>query len=457
MKKYLMSGVAAIAFLAAFTSCSKSTDLYEEGRKEKDQQIVKEKTDAEKLTTSFETVIGGSICPTNDWGFGATVAKSSTRGIDNQNNMWAHYVNVPDVLSDDQKAVVRNWFQTHNKPEGISVNWSDFFVQQVYKGHSHPTDACPEIYTSKANQSVIGSDKMNKLTCGTREEHIEKFNTGDFNGGSPTGNVSYADPYNDANRLLTHPDYINFMINSSTECFGYSNSESSEQRNDKFVIIPGDWIDRSVAGMYFVGLDFAANGSNPNMQVDADGYYSDWIVRITPGLYRGENTWRCFAEDLIATDLSDIDESDWDYNDAVFDAYRDYTNNQTVIILHAAGGTMPLTVGGKEVHEAFGVDVNIMVNTDNNTTNRPVAIYRIPGTYNSLNDIPVMVNGSTELKAEKGENKVPMKLAVPVGTKWLKEKVIITDGYPDFANYAHLGSPANWYETRVNNGSLVSK
>ena len=31
MKKYLMSGVAAIAFLAAFTSCSKSTDLYDQG------------------------------------------------------------------------------------------------------------------------------------------------------------------------------------------------------------------------------------------------------------------------------------------------------------------------------------------------------------------------------------------------------------------------------------------
>ena len=451
MKKYLMSGIAAFAIAAAFTSCSKSTDLYQ-GPQPEPTPVVK--SDTEKLTDSFEKLIGGSICPTNDWGFGATAPKASTRGIDNNNNMWAHYVEVPETLTNAQKEVVRKWFQEHNKPEGISVNWSDFFVQQVYKGHDNPTEACPEVYTAKNEGTVIGSDKMNKLTCGTANEHIEKFNGGNFNGGSPTENVSYADPYNDQNRLLTHPDMINFMVNSSTECFGYYNSDSSEQRNDKFVIIPGDWIDKSVAGMYFVGLDFAANGANPNMQVDADGFYSDWIVKITPGLYRGDNTWRCFAEDLIGTDLDDISESDWDFNDAVFDAYRDYGANQTVIILRAAGGTLPLTVGGVEVHDAFGVETGTMVNTENGTVDLPVAIYRINGVYNTLDDIKIML-GSKELTAETG--KVPMKLAVPVGTKWLKERVIITDGYSEFANYAHTGSPANWYETINKSGSLVSK
>ena len=456
MKKYLMSGVAALAFAAAFTSCSKSSDLYEEGRKEKDQAEQKAKSDIDKLTNSFEGIIGGEICPTNDWGFGATTPKASTRGVDKNTNQYATYVEVPDKLTDAQKATVRNWFQTHPTPDGISVNWSDFFVQQVYKGHSNPTDACPEIYKAKNNGDVIGSDKMNKLTCGTANEHVN-----DFNGGNRgNSNVAYAlgpnyNPINNQNDLLYHDDQITFMVNSSTECFGYYNSESSEQRNDKFVIIPGDWIDPSVAGMYFVGLDFAANGQNPNMQVDADGYYSDWIVKITPGLYRGNNTWRCFAEDLFGTDLDDIDNSDWDFNDAVFDAYRDTDRNQTVIILHAAGGTMNLTVGGVEVHEALGVDTKTMVNTENSTVDKPVAIYRINGAYYSLDDIKIILEGSKELKAEQG--KVPMKLAVPVGTKWLKEKVIVTAGYPDFRSYATSGSPINWYETTVNTGSLVNK
>lgn len=457
MKKYLMSGVAAIAFLAAFTSCSKSTDLYEEGRKEKDQQIVKEKTDAEKLTTSFETVIGGSICPTNDWGFDATVAKSSTRGHDDNNNNWATYVKVPAKLTTAQKDKVTRYFTENNKPNGISVNWSDYFFQQV-------------------SSTDWGTSHMNYLRCQTSDgtwEDLHNANAGTVSPKSPVCYDYIPIPGVDQNNWKIYDnsqDYrINFMVKSGTKSFLFHNSLDSKDY-ENFVIVPGDVIQNwdssltgtngenaDVSGLYFVGFDFEANGQSANQQVARDFFFNDWIIQICPGLYRGENTWRCFAEDLIATDLSDIDESDWDYNDAVFDAYRDYTNSQTVIILHAAGGTMQLTVGGKEVHEAFGVDVKTMVNTDNNTKNLPVAIYRIPGIYNSLNDIQVIVNGSTELKAEKGENKVPMKLAVPVGTKWLKEKVIITDGYPDFANYAHLGSPANWYETQVNNGSLVSK
>ena len=42
MKKYLMIGVAAVAFAATLTSCSKAGDLYDEGKieKEKEQAIV---------------------------------------------------------------------------------------------------------------------------------------------------------------------------------------------------------------------------------------------------------------------------------------------------------------------------------------------------------------------------------------------------------------------------------
>ena len=32
MKKYLMTGVAALAFAATFTSCSKAGDLYDENK-----------------------------------------------------------------------------------------------------------------------------------------------------------------------------------------------------------------------------------------------------------------------------------------------------------------------------------------------------------------------------------------------------------------------------------------
>ena len=443
MKKYLMTGVAALAFAATFTSCSK-TDLYEGPEQPK--------TDKEKLTASFEKVIGGTICPTNDWGFGS---EAKTRGADEKANMWATYVEVPETLTNAQKEVVRRWFQKNKNPEGISVNWSDFFAQQVYKGGTSPTTECPESYTDAAgNTGIIGGQHMDKLTCGTKEEHMSNFNNGDC---STNGSVSKLKPtYNEIdhqNDIDYHSDKIQFMVNSSTECFGYYTSQSSEQKNNKFVIIPGDRIDNSVAGMYFVGFDFECTGNNNNQKVQADGYYSDWIIKITPGIYRGSKTYRIMCEDLIATDLDNIKDSDWDFNDVVFDARFD--GNQTIIVLYAAGGTKPLTVGGVEVHGQFGVETTTMVNTENGTVNKPVAIFRLNNTYNNNKaNIPVEVEGRV-LTAETG--KVPMKLCVPTTTKWLKERVIITSGYPDFADYAHKGNPTNWYETTVNGGSLVNK
>ena len=39
MKKYLMTGMAAIAFCAAFTSCSMGEDLYDQGAIEQQKEL----------------------------------------------------------------------------------------------------------------------------------------------------------------------------------------------------------------------------------------------------------------------------------------------------------------------------------------------------------------------------------------------------------------------------------
>lgn len=66
----------------------------------------------------------------------------------------------------------------------------------------------------------------------------------------------------------------------------------------------------NILGAYYVGFDFEATGQNPNQQVAADGYYSDWIVKISPAVYT--NAYRIIAEDLGDSD-------DFDFNDVVFD------------------------------------------------------------------------------------------------------------------------------------------
>ena len=436
MKKYLMMGLATLAFAACVS----------------DKEVTVQ-TQEEKYEKAFEQLVGGPVNANVNWGFDAVQATAidaegnlveGMRHANVNGNMWADYIEVPTALTDAQKGKVRDWFQTHPNYKGETVlNWSEFFVEQVYKGGTHPTDACPEAYTAgNGATGIVGSDHMDKLTVGFINEHINNFNYGN--------NKDW--------------DGFTLMQNSTTnECFGYITSESSEQKNDKFILVPGDIIDASVAGMFFVGFDFESTGETPNMQIAADGYYSDWIVRIVPGMYKDRQ--RVFVEDLIASDLSQVGysegKSDWDFNDAVFDVKFLREENEdhqwrdcAVITLWAAGGTKNLTIGNsdKEVHELFGVPTKTMVNTaaPNGVDGLQPVIFRIDlgaadwnKQYNA-NDIKVYVEGK-ELKAEQG--KAPQKVEVSSTTRWMKEMLIITSGYAKFAEYATSNTPTDWYKT----------
>lgn len=445
MKKYLMMGFAAIAL----ASCSSH-----------DTEVYQPKSQEQKYQDAFEAAFG-KVAADQDWGF---TEQKTYRVDDNGNlivdtraafpngNQWATYTNVPDVLTDAQLKVVREWFQSHRNPQGIAVNWSDFFVQQVYKGGTNPTADCPETYTAKNGDKVVGGSHMDFLTAGVNDDHINNFNNGE---GSVNGNVAYATGANypaDQNDLLYHADRIQLMQRTSSECYGYFSSTDSKQHDDMYVIIPGDEIDPIVAGMYFVGFDFVAQGTNPNQQVDADGYYSDWIVRIAPGDYTIGT--RVFVEDLIAKeispDFSNISGSDWDFNDAVYDVWYEtiYENGgvrtEAVITLRAAGGTLPLYVGGKEVHAMMGYPSDYIINTGavegstlKNVEGVPVAIYRIAvGNEDNAANIPTYAisdEGTVQLEAKTG--KATQKFAIPVTAKWVKETVNFSKAYPTFKNW----------------------
>ena len=376
----------------------------------------------------------GNIDPKNDWGFGQDIpcAPKPTKGANTNANEWGGYVEVPDTLTKAQIATVTSWFATHPNPQGIAVNWSDFFVQQV--------------------SSTDYGKNMDKLTCGKAEEHINNFNGGD---GSTNGNVCYWQDPNDQNNRRYGSDKIQFMVNSSTECFGYHESRGTfnQQYNDKYVIIPGSMIDSSVAGMYFVGFDYnSSKGPNSPENIDADGYYNDWIVKITPGLYTPKGQ-RIMCEDLGTT-------ADFDFNDIVIDVYNDwkgYPGNEwtaaTIVTVRAAGGTLPATVAGKDIHNLFGVDTKDMVNTGIKTA--PVAIFRIPQ-VNNAKDIHIMVGndgGTWELKTATGA--APQKILVPSTTRWSKEYKNIVKSYPDFEKYVqNAAANEQWYNNIAEKNEL---
>ena len=156
---------------------------------------------------------------------------------------------------------------------------------------------------------------------------------------------------------------------------------------------------------------------------------------------------RVIAEDL--TYGQDLD-TDFDFNDVVFDVCL--KANETKIRLKAAGGTLPLIIGvenpdnnqnylSNEVHNLFGVAVNVMVNTNAqlkglNSANKEDKFLTLNTTYTNAKDIPVYVkkNGTwVELTAVRGEP--ASKIGVDINFQWVNERQSMKGNYPLFVDW----------------------
>lgn len=276
--------------------------------------------------------------------------------------------------------------------------------------------------------------------------------------------------------------------------------------------------------------------------IPGDNNYSDWIIRlvaatpgddVTPGggssssststrtdrieRRRLVSQGRIFCEDL-GTDAARMTKSDIDFNDAVFDAkiWRlgqydvTYVNGSyssetdylegiydnglengkfkyvAEIRLLAAGGTVPLKIGGNngfEIHAKFGEGNNktightTIINTMGAPSQANFSTTVSTETCDAVNvevDITSLVAGKSEIGldiipidvqwvSQTGQSvgeltadfgKVPQKLCVPIGTPWIYERIPITDAYKDFAPYATSRTPKFWEGTNKDESLL---
>ena len=478
MKKYLICGAMALAAGLFITSCTHDDIGYDNLYDEKTQTFEKVFKD---LYGTIDPNHDWGFTPYVDITDASTTssARALTRISYPNGNMWADEWVVPTALTTAQKDKVRRWFQTHKDPKRTSFNHTDFFVQQVYKGGTNTTGSeSPEVYAPVEGKTFKGSDRMDHLTCGTWGEgatttnndgrnfydHVNNFNNGnctDYDGLMlMVDSKSDAFGYYNSNGSVGHNLYV---IVSGDEIQAWDSTG-------------GD--DANVSGMFFVGLDFEQiigdnvytndyytgpdgnkyrylnsnknqycgdlkkidpepTGNDAQKLLDdgyrpvqntadkdwvklakcADGYYSDWIVRVIPGTKKSTNNnqqtekeetsnkdkykakrhvilakGRVFVEDLYNATRADID-----FNDAVFDAiiWKDQNiivdrtkaaedtleedGNPTYrleIALLAAGGTIPLTIGQStkgvkfgDVHNRFGVGLTTIVNTVGEASN----------------------------------------------------------------------------------------
>lgn len=433
-------------------------------------------------TEAFEEAFG-KIDPEQNWGFEPMpiggVDYDGTRAVNTNSNEWEtvfHYV-VPGPrggeatenghpwgwaagdVTNYERAYVYWWFSTHQWPKSLVVNWNNFFIENVWGQPEH----------SRTNLENSGSFAGQHL--GMDQLEILKVN-GTKSAPSPSDPGSYINSYDLAKSYKfrdEHPNYehindfnssggakeqVMYVYDVSTMDFAYL---ASEQDDDKY---HNNWTIQRINGNYYLAFDYwHAKTSEASHYVEADGYYNDWILKLSNGEHQDDYyTRRIMCEDLGNT-------FDWDWNDVVFDVTTFTLNSKyyAMITLQAAGGTMPIYVGDThhEAHALFGVSTSTPVNVAApGKVQRPAVVYTIELTDDQLIErdgkkyclaekIPVYVGSKLDpsklvtLDAEKG--KAPQKFACASNTYWMNELTHIDKGH-NFTKWVEQRTETNQME-----------
>ena len=419
----------------------------------------------------------GEIAPDQNWGFEPMpiggVDYGGTRAVNVNSNEWEtifHYkVPGPRGGEDDgntlpwgwaagdvsnyERAYVYWWFSTHQWPKTLVVNWNSFFIENVW-GQPEHSGTYAECSADNVGEE-LGMDYLSILTATGTKKSPSPSDAGSWiNSYDLARQYCYDnDPQNyehisDFNTGGGAHEQVMYIYDVSTMDFSFQASQQDENK------IHNNWTIQRINGNYYLAFDYwHAKTSEANHKVEADGYYNDWILKLSNGEHKEDYyTRRIMCEDLGNT-------FDWDWNDVVFDVTTFTLNGRyyAMITLQAAGGTLPIYVGDKdhEAHALFGVSTDTPVNVDApGHVKRPAVVYTIELTddqliernglkYCQAEKIPVYVPSINDpailvtLDAEKG--KAPQKFACASNTYWMQELTHIDKGHK-FTDWVKLRS-----------------
>jgi hypothetical protein len=419
MKKVVLGLIA----LLSFTACNKN-----DFEPMTDQEIKEA-----KYAAAFEQVFG-TISPTQTWGFSQTATTRSAQPNSNQwgTNDWdGRYLNYPkpaDITPEERAKVLAVFNEKGEESYTDLVNWSNFFVQQVYCG--------------------TNGGKMNELASWDPQGYNYTIYP-DWNNYQPTivfSNDDICNNFNGGKYNNNAEQGCMLMFNSSTSQWSFKTSQSGGER------IYDHWRMEKIDGSYYVGLDHEAwrqAPANANEEDKRDYVYNDWIIKIVPGNGVTPPIDRVKEEGMIiCEDLGTI--GDFDFNDVVFYA-KVWESGKADIEILAAGGTLDIAVAGVKIGDVMGK----MVNTGLKSV--PTYSFTAANTYNSLIEIPIVVSKtdaagnvtSYELSAQMG--KAPQKICVPKGFRWCKEYKSLAEAYTGFKDWTS-GKSDTWA-----NGTFVEE
>lgn len=213
-----------------------------------------------------------------------------TRSANVNGNMWYQDWDRPTNVTQEEIDKVLEAVKDPrvNAVNDITIEWENFWVQQVYKGQT-------PYYDYNNTNRGLGSELMNELQVWNDNgytywpvqhpggyEEVNNFNKGD-------NQTTYTDGENgyvyEGTTLMTGM--------SAKECdpskqFAYKNSADGSQLYYDYIVIVID-------GEYYVCFDFYADNrdnptatANKDHYIDRDWIFNDWIVKISPAYHVGE-------------------------------------------------------------------------------------------------------------------------------------------------------------------------
>ena len=286
---------------------------------------------------------------------------------------------------------------------------------------------------------------------------------------SPDTSVKYYDPNG---YLLGDDNKVMFYSSSNTNMYGgriieLTEDEMKTTQDGKTCLNLVKFKELADGGYHPISTDLK---KWVKWEKACDGYYSDWIVTLTEAKRIDgdddddgeEEIPEGFVCRIVAEDLTVGENSDFDFNDVVFDVY-----SSGKILVRACGGTLHLTVAGQEVHGLFGQSTGTMINTGWTGTIDYVNTYReinygsaVPNVAAAINIPVVVTKGGQQIPLTAKKAKVASKIAVGSDYKWCAEREDIDrkyrkkDGTKLFHEYVvgHLGDDWDagtaWYQYR---------
>ena len=472
MKKYLMSGIAAVALCAAFTSCS-SHDLYSEDNVTEYQKAQVQRNYETAFIATF-----GQPAKNQDWGFGSS-AKARTRAAEFGWEVSSGYdAEFSKEYFDAIEANMPEQSKTSGNRDYEFLSKGPFQFSVIFSCTSG-ADAIGYYYY-KASEGI---ESRQEVAFIDNVQNISNY----FQYCQPNNNTKedvWVDPQPQngyqiwdwgATKVRAKVYTVNvpagyrvgFWIENKSAGYPtfYSNKSLNPEGEAYSAVVDQD-------GTFLVGLEDwlrSAGGDNDCndiiMSVSKGSTPPEVIVPSNPDPVPSDPDDVC----IIAEDLSASEAGDFDFNDVVFTVH--YTSESTAdVTIYAAGGTLPLTVAGHEVHAELGYgsqdsDTGLykMINTGAKADVNDVstATFSVSGIDKSKrgNDIAILVNKGKkdengtfkdnwiELEARQGvpAAKLCVDTSFATAHKWCNERESISSKYPTFAQWVTENPAQIWW------------